>query len=205
MDDEDSDEEARVLYVAATRPRDRLLVRRGAKPKSTYSETGRVWRWSRSGSIQVEIGRPGDVDALGALLASETGSPRQQNALSRYGGTMVPLNVVTKKDAGAEGRQWRRLLVPRKDADSTAGTDAYGSLTDSCVKDLGTIARAAWGPAMKPPLGLYYVWWIDLTSVAVSAEDPRLSRVSVPEPWSTTRIWLAPVVMSLAVAYRPGG
>lgn len=205
MEEEDSDEEARVLYVGATRARDCLIVRRGSKPKSSYSDSGRVWRWAKTRNIQVEIGRPGDVDALGALLASEAGPPLQQSALSRYGGNAVALNVSTKKDPGAEGRQWRRLLVPRKDTEPSPGTDAYGSLTESCVNDLAVIARAAWGPATKPPLWLSYVWWIDLTSVAVSAEDPRLSRISLPEPWSTTRIWLAPVVMSLAVAYRPGG
>jgi hypothetical protein len=204
MDDEDSDEEARVLYVAATRARDRLLVSRGLKPRSAYSDTGRVWRWAKTQNIQVEIGRPGDVDTLGALLASATGPQVQQSALSRYEGKVTPLNVSTEREARAEGRMWRRLLVPRRDAQPTP-TDAYGSLTESCVKDLGSIAKMAWGAAARPPLALSFVWWIDLTTVAVGAEDPRLSRVSLPEPWSTTRIWLAPVVMSLAVAYRPGG
>jgi len=52
MEDEDSDEEARVLYVAATRPRDLLLVRRGSKAEvQVLGEWPRL-RWARSGSIQ---------------------------------------------------------------------------------------------------------------------------------------------------------
>jgi len=184
MEDEDSDEEARVLYVAATRPRDLLLVRRGSKPKSRYSESGRVWRWARSGSIQVEIGRPGDVDALGALLARRPGRRCSRMRCREYGGKHGGhWNVSTKKDAGAEGRQWRRLLVPRKDAECFSGTDAYGSLTESCIKDLGSIARAAWGRPTKPPLGF---------TTLVDRPDKRGGErrgsspvpVSVPEPWS---------------------
>ena len=50
------------------------------------------------------------------------------------------------------------------------------------------------------PSVVYDLQWIDLATAAVSADDSRLH--SIPDPWRTTRMWLAPIVTSWAKAYK---
>ena len=62
-------EEARVLFVGATRARETLSVGKGSGAvfSSKSLESGRVFRKTRNGSIMVEVGRYGDISPKGLV------------------------------------------------------------------------------------------------------------------------------------------
>jgi DNA helicase-2/ATP-dependent DNA helicase PcrA len=62
--DIDWDEEARILYVGATRAKRRLVIGSSRSGKLVPTAEGRLWRGSRT-DFSVEIGLPGDALALG--------------------------------------------------------------------------------------------------------------------------------------------
>ncbi|CUW93651.1 hypothetical protein AGR2A_Cc70071 [Agrobacterium genomosp. 2 str. CFBP 5494] len=62
--DVDWDEEARILYVGATRAKRRLIIGSSRSGKLLPAADGRLWRGARN-DFSVEIGLPGDALALG--------------------------------------------------------------------------------------------------------------------------------------------
>ncbi|WP_313197169.1 UvrD-helicase domain-containing protein [Rhizobium sp.] len=62
--DVDWDEEARILYVGATRAKRRLIIGSSRSGKLVSASDGRLWRGARN-DFSVEIGLPGDALALG--------------------------------------------------------------------------------------------------------------------------------------------
>jgi hypothetical protein len=63
---EPTDEETRVLFVGATRARRKLSVGEGSSSGASSLPSGRVWR-RRKRTVQVEVGRSGDLDAAGLV------------------------------------------------------------------------------------------------------------------------------------------
>jgi hypothetical protein len=95
------DEEVRVTYVGSTRARQELLVGKGyvGFGFKALGKSGRVYR-PRSvkgkdpGRIQVELGRPGDVDELAVVSRARwtaTEVQRAQSFLTGYAGAVVSL------------------------------------------------------------------------------------------------------------------
>jgi hypothetical protein len=64
---DDPEEEARVGFVGATRARTRLHVGEGSPIRNRHIEGGRVFRTTRTGRLQVEIGRPQDLNPSGLV------------------------------------------------------------------------------------------------------------------------------------------
>ncbi|TCA17367.1 ATP-dependent helicase [Rhizobium leguminosarum bv. viciae] len=62
--DIDWDEEARILYVGATRAKRRLIIGSSRSGKLVPAADGRLWRGARN-DFSVEVGLPGDALALG--------------------------------------------------------------------------------------------------------------------------------------------
>lgn len=198
-DDDSGHEEARVVYVALTRARSRCVVQRSKGFAFQMTKSGRVWRYDDKGfQIRLECGREGDVDILGAVLAS--GDPGgQQNALLRWDGAPTELRAVKVKDGGLEGRAWRHVLAPFKGKE--VRTDkALGSFsqlwTDDVHKNL--FRTIQW---KSTPYSIYDLRMVDVTTVAVTSDAVLPS--SLPEPWRTRRLWLAPIVASWGRAYKP--
>lgn len=197
----DYGEEARVIYVALTRAQVRCRVRHSPGFPMMWTGSGRPWRYENGYTIRFECGRQGDVDTFGALAASED-PKRQQEMLVGWKGNAVPLKGLIAADktlSGLEKREWRHVMVP---AGSTTESveHAIASFSEAWEEDvyLGMVREAKWHDT---PSLLYDLRWIDLGTVSVPADDVRLARV--PEPWKTTRLWLAPVVTSWARAYKP--
>jgi len=79
-----------------------------------------------------------------------------------------------------------RLLCLERTRSASRERMRTGRSPKAASKISESIARAAWGPARAATRALLRV--VDRPDKrGGSAEDPRLSRVSVPEPWSTTR------------------
>ncbi len=192
--DQDVDEEARVLYVAVTRARKHLHVLDG---RNTFwsSAHGRVWRRTAKGHVQLEIGRPGDVDPVSCVAAHRATAIQIQDALESFDG--VSRDITSKAECEFE---WERSLT----FENGAGPACLGALAfhkgGDLLRDVWSIAASAWNGA-KPGNYIAHMRWFDVTTVALRADDPRLDQV--PAPYRGTRIWLAPVIAGLGVMTKP--
>lgn len=77
---EDEAEEARVLFVGATRARASLIVGESNAFRASTLASGRVHRSAKNGkSTMVEVGRDGDITARGLVGRSEFSAARREN------------------------------------------------------------------------------------------------------------------------------
>lgn len=86
-------EEARVLFVAATRPRTSLSVA-AARPVFGDSDTGRLWSRWRETHARIEIGVDGDVDAERSVFPIDEDAAvtaARQQVLWQLSDTAVPI------------------------------------------------------------------------------------------------------------------
>jgi len=203
-DDEDESapgqgDESRVIYVALTRAMVRCNVRKSEGFAFQTTRSRRPWRYDDKGyRIRLECGRAGDVDAFGALAASGDPSAQQQS-LASWTGTPVALRALKTRDAGLELREWRHVLSRVVDDQIEPLDRALGSFSKGWTEDVhrDIFLQARWH---HTPSTIYDLQMIDLATVAAAPDDSRLH--SIPEPWRTTRLWLAPIVTSWAKAYK---
>ena len=195
-EDRDTEEEARVIYVALTRAKRRCAVRQSEGLGFATTPSGRIWR-QEGYVIRFECGRLGDVDAKGALLAS-VDPQTQQKLLRQWNGQAVDLRGQKTPDAGREGRPWRHLLFTEKGKTQEIMDKAVASLsqrwTDEVHKQI--FLKAGW---RSTPALLYDFRWLGVGTVGFGDHDSSL----IPYPWRTSRLWLSPVVVSWACAFKP--
>lgn len=179
---DESGEESRVMFVGATRPRERLLVGTTGAPAGTKLN-GRVWR--RTGrSLQVEVGRPHDIEPPG--LVGRQFFARQDDALAA-------------QHAWADQPRRLRLFLR---AEETAGwqftindgEQRLGGLSERFRSDIGLIA---WH--LNKSIGwLGHGRSVGLRTMVVSPDSPHLE--SMLEPWKSSGFLYAPLLTSLSVA-----
>lgn len=190
--DEEGDGEERVLYVGLSRAKERLVVRRVDDVLWRRNATGRAWRINRragGGNMHAEFGRQGDVDPIASLLAAGDLAANQQALLAKPSGLAPVVNVATSGPPS-----WTRELRLRE----ASGGPPIGAVSKACVDELGEILKEA-NPFSHPPTWVGFLRWLDTTTSAIRAEDPRVGRL--PEPWRTTRLWLTPIVVGLGLMY----
>ena len=182
---EQSAEEARVLYVAASRARSELEVRESPSLVCGYS-AGRAWHATQRG-MQVEIGRDGDLDATWPMVMDHgSGASRLQSALVSFDGTPAKVRV---RASGSHG--WTRLV------ELDGKQVVIGTLTRHCAEELNDLARARLG---KWATFIVHLWWIDVVATVAGVDDARVD--DLPAPWRHTRLWLAPVVVGMGFIAR---
>lgn len=179
-----SDEEARVLYVAASRAMRQLEVLPAGTMRCGYHEH-RAWRTAGRG-LQIEIGREGDIDACTPLLGEDAAAV--QSRLAAFDGKLCTVHVRTEP-----GGSWTRMLRLGDGA-------AIGALTPACSDSLGSLVQSRSKNKTSAPLGLAHLTWLDTTTVALPPEDPRVERL--PYPWRDTGLVLAPVVAGMGYLKR---
>jgi hypothetical protein len=182
---EDALEEAKVLYVGATRATERLSV---AQPPfamhSEQTDAGRIWREAK-GELHVEVGRDGDVDG------PESASLRLHASPERCAEAQAWLA------ARAAGEAAVTLVSPgRGDWGYRIGLDAIrrvGMLTPALNGDLFAIlAGSKWHRGRKPPSLIQGIWCCGATTVCLPPDDPRLAELHPPH--CESGFLLAPVV-----------
>ena len=182
---EQAAEEARVLYVAATRARDRLDIRKSPSLTCGYAD-GRAWHSIPSG-IQVEVGRDGDLDPTWAMLIEHGRRAAElQSQLASFTGTPMKVRVLASRADG-----WTRLVQLDR-SDTMIGTLSRGS-----ADELNELARSR---VHKWANFIAHLWWIDVVSATARPDDERVDRL--PSPWKHTRTWLAPIVVGLGFIGR---
>lgn len=177
---DETGEESRVMFVGATRPRERLVVGTTGAPSGT-KVNGRVWR--RTGtSIQVEVGRPHDIEPPG--LVGRPFFARQEDAL-------------TAQAAWANQPRRPRLMLR---AESTVGwqftindgEQRLGGLSERFRADVGKIA---WH-LNKSISWLAYGRSIGLRTMVVAPDSPHLE--TMLEPWKSSGFLYAPLLTSFS-------
>jgi hypothetical protein len=179
-----SDEEARVLYVAASRAKEQLDVLPAASMTCGYHEN-RAWRAAGRG-LQIEIGREGDID--GCTLLPDEDAKAVQDRLAAFDGKLCPVHVHTRSEGS-----WTRMLQLGDGA-------TIGALSSECVNSLGSLVTSRAKKKTSAPLGLGHLTWLDTTTVALSPNDPRVERLL--HPWRETRLVLAPVIAGMGYLKR---
>lgn len=175
-------EEARVLFVAATRPRATLEVAGGAdlfvQPRL---RDGRRWVRRPDGHALVELGLEGDIDPDGPETNAETAEARRVR-LWAAAEKVMPLTAA-RTDTGYE------LLG----AGAAARGESFGFLSAAVLADLRAVGRALHAYGASPGRTIRN---LHLAGVRTTfAFDPDSG------PGARTRFGLAPVVVGLPVVY----
>ncbi|NHF65988.1 UvrD-helicase domain-containing protein [Xanthomonas hortorum] len=175
-------EEARVIFVGATRARERLLV--GTTGMAGGSHTnGRVWR--RAGDyLQVEVGRHFDLEPPG--LVGRPFFTRQDDAMTAQMAWRSQSQRQSLTLRVEEGVGWQFTL--------TDGEQRLAGMSESFRSD---IRQIAWH--LNKHIGwLGHVRSIGLRTMVVAPESPYLD--TMLEPWKSSGFLFSPLLTSLSIA-----
>ena len=198
----DQDEEARVVFVGATRGRSRLLIGRGYRQyASQVKASGRAYSLKTKENkprAQVEIGRDTDIGAEG--LASRSYFPdasavrSSQTRIRGFADESVPLVAESDRASGfalrlREDRQGQCLAV----------------MSQSVNADLFTVANAVQeelgGGGRRPPGRIRHLHVHGVRSVVLPPDAPEGE--TLHEPWRSSGIILAPLILGYSTASFP--
>ena len=179
---DETGEEARVLFVGATRPRDRLLVGTAGIAHGQYTQD-RVWR--RTGNnIQVEVGRPFDIEPAG-LVGRPFFSSQEKALAAQHAWIAQPLRDHMAIRA-EEPLGWRFVL--------SSGDQRLAGMSEGFRMDISRIAYQ---------LQKNIVWFghgrsMGLRTMVVLPDSPVLENML--EPWKSSGFLFAPLLSSLSLA-----
>jgi hypothetical protein len=198
----DLEEEARVIFVAATRGRKELRVGRGyGRGAGRIEPSGRVYRiiGSKAGPrVQVEIGRDGDIHAEGIAgrryFKEAADVKKAQTFLRNAHQKILPADAFSDQAA-----EFAFLLTPE-------GSDqAVAVLSNSLNSDLFKIGRVVQekhgGGKRKPPDFIRHLRVIGIRTIVLAPDAAEAERLH--SPWNETGILLAPIVLGFTTTYLP--
>lgn len=195
-DTEDEAEEARVLFVGATRARTSLVVGEGNNSRASTLPSGRVYRtaWNRKKTM-VEFGREGDISAKGMVGRTEfsaSDAATAQKLLTKISG------VVTKYFLrAAPDLNWCYRLHLGKEG------PCVGSLTRNLTYDLWEILENKnQRQSHRPPGYVNHVGGQGCATIVLSPDDSELE--SLNEPWASSGFLLAPRISAFPPLFFPG-
>jgi hypothetical protein len=182
VDADETGEESRVMFVGATRPRERLLV--GTTGIHYGQNTnGRVWR--RVGNkIQVEVGRPFDIEPSG--LVGRPFFSRQEAALAAQGAWMTQPLRTGMAISIKESLGWQFTL--------SSGDEQLAGMSEGFRADLDRMGYQL----QKRIMWLGHGRSLGLRTMVVATDSPALE--SMLEPWKSSGFLLAPLLSSLSLA-----
>jgi hypothetical protein len=185
----DPDEEIRVMFVGATRARKKLSV--GSSPgRHSGTVSGRVWKRIKNGRVQVEVGRPGDIDARGLVgrstFASVEGARKAQEFLAQNA-VLTGLRAYACEELG-----WKFAL-------ETSDGLRLGALSERLVDDLQEIARRC--ETWPAPRSLAHIRSIGLRSIVLRPDDSSAEQLY--DPWRHTGFILAPMLTGICPGKFP--
>ena len=197
----DQDEEARVVFVGATRGRSRLLTGQGYRQfASRVEDSGRAYSLlkRRQPRAQVEIGRDTDFDAAGLsgrnLFASSNEVRASQVRIRCFADESISL--VAEIDRAAdfvyrlkENEQGKCLAV----------------LSQSVNRDLFKVAKAVQGKLgggrRRTPNRIRHLHVRGVRTIVLPPDAPEGE--TLYDPWRSSGIMLAPLVLGYSTAFFP--
>jgi hypothetical protein len=181
---EDEAEEARVLFVGATRARTSLIIGESNAFRASTLASGRVHRSARNGkSTMVEVGRDGDITARGLVGRSEFGAA---DAKTGQAFLAKAADVVTTYRLEADPElDWRyRIRVGD-------GGPCVGTMSRNLTFDLWEILdKKKQKHSHKPPSYVNHVRGQGSATIVLGPDDSDLEALN--EPWATSGFVLAP-------------
>lgn len=202
-EDTDYEEESRVVFVGATRAKARLMVGHGYHHHyATNLESGRTYcLHCRDGKAkaQVEIGRDGDVSAVGAASTS----------LYPYAAAVREVQARLLRLAGSHCAAWARAS---REANFTYvlrtvdGVHLLGALTDRVNSDLFKVAAAVHAKIKgrkrrRPPDEIWNLHVVGVRTAVLPLDSPEAERLHAP--WSASGIVLVPIVLGYTTMFFP--
>ena len=194
-DGTDWDEEARVLFVGATRACASLHVG-GRQRGAGRLESGRLWnrwRWGGADHARVQI-RSEDIDCLAQISTGINGSgaavASTQEHLWSLANKITPLEAVRLEDSDC-------FSLYEVKPGGTQGEKPVGFLTGDLMGDLWEICNMVRGNTAHPARRIRGFWMIGARTVA-ARDAPAIATGDLDERYLSGRIWLAPIVAGLA-------
>ena len=181
---EDEAEEARVLFVGATRARTSLIVGESNAFRASTLGSGRVFRSVNYGkSTMVEVGREGDITARGLV-----GSREFTRDLARAGQNFLAkrADVVTTYKLEADPDLDWRYRIWNGDQDPCVAV-----MSRNLTFDLWEILeKKKQRHSHKPPSYVNHVRGQGSATIVLAPDDSELETLN--EPWATSGFVLAP-------------
>ena len=196
----DGAEEARVVFVGATRGRSKLFVGSGYGQFARRTRSGRVYRRVRKNQprAQVEIGRDGDLVAQGvagrAYCPDADEVRLRQAAFARLANGGGPLIATADRDNCFAYR------VAETDGSECLAVLAKG-VNDDLFEIGAAIQREDGGPRRRPPDRIPHLYCHGLRTIVLRPDSPDAE--SLHEPWSRTGIVLVPVFVGYTTLNFP--
>lgn len=200
-DDADGDEEARVVFVGATRAKLELRVGKGFPflKSRTLDGSNRVYALKTKRDkprAQVEFGRSGDLEIEGVAgrrlfrSADDVGATHQWLI-----GNADRIQRASAQAVGALG--WRYRVVPENGP-------PIAFLSEHVNRDLFDIGRDVqhtlrWSGRLRPDCGPNHLKTFGVSTLVLGPDDPQ--RDLLHEPWATSGFVLAPVVQGFDMIY----
>ena len=181
---EDEAEEARVLFVGATRARTSLIVGESSAFRASTLSSGRVHRSTRNGmSTMVEVGRNGDISPRGLVGRSELSAVDAKAGQAFL--TRAADVVTTYKLEADPNLDWRyRICVGNE------GT-CVGVMSRNLTFDLWEILKnKSQKHSHKPPSYVNHVRGQGSATMVLGPDDGECETLN--EPWATSGFVLAP-------------
>lgn len=198
----DPDEEARVVFVGATRGRSRLLVGRSYRQYASRTEgSGRAYSLKTKDNkprAQVEIGRDADINAEG--LAGRRYFPdaaavlTSQSRIRSFVDEHVPLVAESDRSSHFAFRlrevgKGHCLVV----LSQSVNTDLFG-IADALQARLG-------GNRRRPPDTIRHLHVQGVRTIVLPPDAPECE--ALHEPWRSSGIMLAPLILGYSTVFFP--
>jgi hypothetical protein len=201
-DNGDQDEEARVVFVGATRGRKKLMIGRSYRQYAKRVDpSGRVYSLktrNNSPKAQVEIGLEGDIKAEGLagrrFFINFAEVIAAQKRIIEIAGKTVP--VIATSDPAIEFA----YRVRENGNDSCIAVFAK-NINDDLFKIGRAIRDRIGGRNRRPPDSIKYLYVRGIRTIVLPPDAPECEVLH--EPWANTGIMLAPLVTGYSTLYFP--
>ena len=201
-DNVDQDEEARIVFVGATRGRTRLLTGEGWwQFARRVGDSGRAYRLQtrdKKPRAQFEVGRDTDIQAeglTGRLFFGDAAEVRSAQARIRAFADN-PMSLIAKNDADTG-------FVYRVQEDGK--NQCIATLSQSVNSDLFMIGKdiqaTLKGRRRRPPNTIPHLHVRGVRTIVLPPESPEAEKLH--EPWRSSGIMLSPLVLAYTQGYFP--
>lgn len=192
---EDEAEEARVLFVGATRARTSLIVGESSAFRASTLASRRVYRSANYGkSTMVEVGRDGDITARGLVGSREFTrdlARASQNFLAKRADVVTTYKLEADPDLEWRYRIWNGDEDP-----------CVGVMSRNLTSDLWEILENRnQKRSHRPPTFVNHVRGQGSATIVLSPDDSDLETLN--EPWASSGFILAPRIAAFPPFFFP--
>jgi len=202
----DLDEETRVYFVGATRARSKLYVGESWKPLfSKKLNSKRIIRYLLpfSGNVQkvqMQIGYDGDIDPESVAGQNNYPDSRVPDNIQKTLLTLAGTNEITWLKADLQGDDRKRYYSLTLSANS----NPIGFMSRQFMSDIEDVAKEIYAARGKKrlvsiPRKIEHIRLFGVRTVVLPPNSPECTHLF--EPWSTSGIMLAPVILGFSTIF----